>query len=98
MALYTLPSLPLSPPSYAMNDNDALPSLPTEILSAWAAWRPTKQEPLTPPLTANISRRTRRSEPQATTLPPIADLHRTYCLLLTRFSQAHRAPPSSAAN
>lgn len=75
MALYTLPSLPLSPPSYAMNDNDALPSLPTEILSAWAAWRPTKQELLTPPLTANISRRTRRSEPQATTLPPIADLH-----------------------
>ncbi|KAA1468359.1 hypothetical protein DENSPDRAFT_833625 [Dentipellis sp. KUC8613] len=61
-----------------MNAHATLPSLPTEILSTWSAWRHSRQDSLiTPPLSAPPPRRTRQHAAQTTTLPSIAHFDRT---------------------
>ncbi|KAG2755106.1 hypothetical protein P692DRAFT_20869716 [Suillus brevipes Sb2] len=47
------------------------PSLPTEILASWSAWRPLGL--LTPPMSASLPR---LGAPQVTSLPPIAHFDR----------------------
>ncbi|TFK48047.1 hypothetical protein OE88DRAFT_1665098 [Heliocybe sulcata] len=77
MALYTPPSLPHTPSSYAMHRNSSS-LLPTELLAAtttWSTWRQPKLEmPLTPPRSVPARRADR---PQVTVLPPISHLDRS---------------------
>jgi hypothetical protein len=76
MAFYTSTNLPRSPSHCTMNAT--LPSLPTELLSSWAMWRPSKhQTPLTPPMSSVFHRRPMLQDVRVTTtLPPIAHLDR----------------------
>ncbi|KAG2135700.1 cyclin-domain-containing protein [Suillus cothurnatus] len=71
MALYTPPSLPLTP---CKMGSSSRPSLPTELLATWSAWRPLAQTGLlTPPMSASLPR---LGPPQVTSLPPIAHFDR----------------------
>ncbi|KAG1855970.1 hypothetical protein F4604DRAFT_1799664 [Suillus subluteus] len=71
MALYTPPSLPLTP---CKMGSSSRPSLPTELLATWSAWRPSGQTGLlTPPMSASLSR---LGAPQVTSLPPITHFDR----------------------
>lgn len=71
MALYTPPSLPLTPCTMGSSSR---PSLPTELLATWSAWRPLGHTGLlTPPMSASLPR---LGAPQVTSLPPIAHFDR----------------------
>jgi len=93
MAFYTTPSLPRTPSDFTMNAT--LPSLPTELLSSWSLWRPTKQEtPLTPPMSSIIERRRMQPEVRVTTtLPPIAHLDRHLSAMPPRMSSKQKIIP-----
>lgn len=73
MALYTPPSLPLTP----CKMGTTLPSLPTELLATWSAWRPLRHSGLlTPPMSTALPRLAPPPHSQVTTLPPIAHFDR----------------------
>jgi hypothetical protein len=73
MALYTPPSLPLTP----CKMGTARPSLPTELLATWSAWRPMRHSGLlTPPMSTALPRLAPPPHSQVTSLPPIAHFDR----------------------